>query len=50
MAESRIGNLIHEESHPAGKLCSSYTVECIAMLRALPEEPIKKLYIVLKLL
>ena len=35
MVESRSGNLIHEESHPAGKLCSSYTGECIAMLRAL---------------
>ena len=33
--ETRSGNLIHEESHPAGKPCSSYTGECITMLRAL---------------
>jgi ribonuclease HI len=31
----REGNTLHEESYPAGKLCSSYDAECVAMLRSI---------------
>ena len=33
--ESNEGRIIHQASYPAGKLCSSYTGECVAMLEAL---------------
>ena len=33
--ETREGEKLHEESWPAGSLCSSYTGECVAFLRAL---------------
>ena len=32
--ENNNGDILHKESRPAGKLCSSYTGECVALLMA----------------